>query len=346
MAQGQILTYPLLGLSVFARQLCLPIPAVLVLISAGTLVRESKLNLILVLLMSVAGAVAGDAAWYEAGRYWGSHILRILTSFSDDPKALSARARGIFRKYGLATLLIAKFIPGLDGITPPLAGLEGTGRLTFFLFDAGGSFLWAGVYVVLGLCFARQVDRILIFLEASERILLLLVGVPLVFYTGRRVFVVLRMFGRLRTRYISPTLLHKRLKDGLERVLVIDLLGYMESPDQTHGVPGAVRIDPSRLRSKTTIRYPAGLSFVLYTSNSSLFRCARVALSLKARGIEDVWILEGGLRNWTDAGLPTSSQLLNEDEAMSQYGLQIESKHTGTQAGLPALEVLSEGGHS
>jgi len=345
MLQENILTYPLLGLSVFARQICLPIPAVLFLISAGTLARDGKLSLALVLTTAVVGAVAGDVLWFEAGRYWGSHILRILTSVSEDPKALSTKARAIFARFGLVSLLFAKFVPGLDGITPPLAGMEGTRRAAFLSFDAGGSLLWSIAYVGIGLCFSKQVDVILGALQASERVLCAVAGVPLLVYTAWRGSVILQMLKKLRTRHISPALLRDKLSETPERVLVIDLLEYQQQPESALGIPGAVRIDPARLHRKSIIEYPAGLSFVLYASGSSPYRCARVALALKRRGIDDVWILEGGIRNWSGAGFPTTYQLLNEDQAMAKYGMRIraiEESHSSS----PALEVVSEGGHS
>lgn len=346
MSQGQFLTYPLLGLSVFARQVCLPIPAVLFLISAGTLVRDGRLELPLVLLTAVLGAVAGDALWFEAGRHWGSHILRLLTSLSDDPKALSLRARSVFARFGLISLLFAKFIPGLDGITPPLAGMEGTRRVLFVLFDAGGSLLWAAAYIAIGLCFSRQVDKVLAFVQTSERLLLFVVVLPSLVYAGWRTFVILGMLRRLRTRHISPALLKAKRLDEPGRVVVIDLLGFQETVGQPVGIPGAVRVDPTRLRNKTIIDYPSGMSFVLYTSNSSAYRCARVALTLKRRGVEDVWILEGGIRNWIEAGLPTTDQLLTEDQAIAQYGLRIRTVDPNPLSAAPLLEVSSERGLS
>jgi membrane protein DedA with SNARE-associated domain len=38
-------------------------------------------------------------------------------------------------------LAISKFIPGLDGVMPPLAGMQGAGTIEFLLFDTAGAFL-------------------------------------------------------------------------------------------------------------------------------------------------------------------------------------------------------------
>jgi hypothetical protein len=39
-----------------------------------------------------------------------------------DPHYCAQRAHSIYARWGLRSLIVAKFIPGLDGVTPPLAG--------------------------------------------------------------------------------------------------------------------------------------------------------------------------------------------------------------------------------
>jgi membrane protein DedA with SNARE-associated domain len=64
------ITYPTILTAVFANQLCLPIPSVLFLITAGALVQSGRLNLATVILAGVVGSLLADYAWFMAGR-WG-----------------------------------------------------------------------------------------------------------------------------------------------------------------------------------------------------------------------------------------------------------------------------------
>ena len=48
-------TYPILFLSVFARQLCLPVPAILFLLSGGALAGTGRLSFTAILLVAVLG---------------------------------------------------------------------------------------------------------------------------------------------------------------------------------------------------------------------------------------------------------------------------------------------------
>jgi membrane protein DedA with SNARE-associated domain len=152
-----LLTYPAILLAVFARQMFLPVPAVLFLMMAGALGETGKLSLPAIIGTAVVRCLLADLSWFHAGRFWGSRILRILCSFSADSRNCAQRARDVFARWGLRTLMVAKFIPGLDGVMPPLSGMQGASVLEFLLFVAVGAFLWASAYCLIGYIFADRV---------------------------------------------------------------------------------------------------------------------------------------------------------------------------------------------
>jgi membrane protein DedA with SNARE-associated domain len=80
----------------------------------------------------------------------GSKILHVLCSLSSNPRKRVNRAHSAFCRWGNYSLLFAKFVPGLDGFTLPLAEMEGCGMPAFVLLDAIGSLRWSGAYVVVG----------------------------------------------------------------------------------------------------------------------------------------------------------------------------------------------------
>lgn len=65
------ITYPTILIAVFANQLCLPIPSVLFLLTAGALVESGRLHLGGVILAGVVGSLLADFAWFIAGRRVG-----------------------------------------------------------------------------------------------------------------------------------------------------------------------------------------------------------------------------------------------------------------------------------
>lgn len=315
------LTYPILWLAVFARQLCLPVPAILFLMMAGALCERGELNLTIILLTGILGCLAGDLVWFEAGRRWGSRVMRLLCSLSEDPQYCTQRARRIFTRWGLRSLLVAKFIPGLDGIAPPLAGMEGTARVSFLAYDAFGALFWSALYAGLGYAFADRLEVAASYVTRFGDLLALGVGIPLVIYVGWRGTVLIGMIRELRLRRVSPLLLHQKLKAN-GRIAVVDLLNFEErgSPD---GIPGALRIDPKRLRSRTRVIMPADLEVVIYCSSGREFTSARVAVSLRKKGLPKVSILEGGLSAWIREGFHVSPLQTSTREAVERLGIRI-----------------------
>ena len=237
-------SYLILWVVVFARQACLPVPANLFLLTAGAFARDGELNMLLVLVIGVLGCLAGDLVWFEAGRHWGRQIIRVLCLFSSDPHYCAQRAHSIYARWGLRSLIVAKFIPGLDSVTPPLAGIEGSSRLAFLAYDSLGSLLWSGLYAVLGYLFASRLAVIAVSMARFGDVLLLVVGIPLAFYIIRHIWVMMQMLCHLRLRRITPALLHERITSA-DQVAILDLLSFEEGDEGLAGIPGAVRIDPT-----------------------------------------------------------------------------------------------------
>jgi len=311
------LTYSGVLLAVFANQLCLPVPAVVFLMAAGALSAHGDMSTRTVVLLSVLPCLAADGIWFLVGRRWGSQAVRVLCRFTPDPRACSSDAHLKFGRYGLPLLCVAKFLPGLDGLMPPLAGAEGVSFTGFFALDAVGSFLWSCFYVGVGYLFSGQLEIAVGWAKHLGTALALVIGVPFFMYVGWRGLNLIRMIRRLRVRLISAPVLHRKLGSG-SKVAVLDLLDFEEGTDEgPQSIPGAFRIDPSRLRNSPGIAVPDDVEIVLYCSSPSNLVSAQAAVALKRIGVENVWVLEGGLHGWREKGLPLS-QLPEAPEAVAE----------------------------
>jgi membrane protein DedA with SNARE-associated domain len=151
--------YSILFAALFAHQVGVPLPGPLFLLAAGALAASGKLGLVPSFVLAVIACVMADWIWYEAGRRRGEKILHFIHRLTADPAAHDRRAKETFARYGLLLLVIAKFVPGLDAVTPPLAGTSRTSRVRFFAFDVVGASLYSGVYAGLGYVFSHDLDR-------------------------------------------------------------------------------------------------------------------------------------------------------------------------------------------
>jgi membrane protein DedA with SNARE-associated domain len=316
------LTYLILLVAVFARQVGLPVPANLFLLTAGALAHRGKVNIGLVMSMGILGCLAGDLVWFEAGRRWGRQIMRVLCAFSTDPHYCAQQAHTVFERWGLRSLLVAKFIPGLDAVTPPLAGIEGSSRRDFLAYDLVGSFLWTALYVGLGYLFAGRLTIIAASMARFGSLIAVGIGIPLGCYVGWRVWIMTHMLRHLRLRRITPLLLNERITSG-EQIAILDLLEFEDEQEERAGIPGAVRMSPSRLRSRLRIVVPEGLEMVLYCSSSGEFTSARVAVALEKKGVSNVWVLDGGLTAWEREGLPVTVNLSTSKDAAERFGIRV-----------------------
>src|SRR5438093_7728686 len=163
---------------VFAEQLGLPIPSLPMMLAAGALAGTGHLSFWTSLFLVTIAALCADSFWYILGRKKGIRILQFLCKISLEPDSCVRRTEGIFSKQGARSLLIAKFLPGLSTVAPPLAGIFHMRPRRFLLFDAAGSLLWAGSFLGLGYIFSGGIERIAEHLAAlGGWLLVLLLGI-------------------------------------------------------------------------------------------------------------------------------------------------------------------------
>jgi membrane protein DedA with SNARE-associated domain len=157
---------PLVALNVFLEQIGAPVPAVPTMIVAGALTREGRMSSTHLILAAMVSSLVADYIWFLLGRRYGYRILRTLCRISLSPDSCVRDTEANFEKWGMKSLLVAKFIPGFSTVAPPLAGATGASSLTFLLYDGFGAFIWAGASVAAGRTFHHAIGQILKRLEA------------------------------------------------------------------------------------------------------------------------------------------------------------------------------------
>ena len=240
--------YSVLFGTVFAEQLGLPLPAVPFLLGAGALVGTNQLNPLWALLLPVAASLIADLVWFEAGRRRGAAVLKLLCRISLEPDSCVRRTENVFATQGARTLLLAKFVPGLNTVAPPMAGMIGMRRSRFLLWDAAGALLWTASYLLVGRLFASQIETIAERAAALGGVLVAtLLGLFSLWlawkYAQRQ-----RFIRNLRVDRITPDELKHRLDAG-EEVVVVDLRGSLDFELDPQRLPGALRLSAEQLEN-------------------------------------------------------------------------------------------------
>jgi membrane protein DedA with SNARE-associated domain len=171
--------------AMFAHQIGLPVPGPLFLLAAGALAASGKLSLVAALGLGVIACVMADWMWYEAGRRRGDKVLHFMHRLTRDPDFHDRKAKATFAKYGPPILIVAKFVPGLDAVTPPLAGTSRTSRIRFLAFDALGATIYSCAYAAMGSVFSHDLGRAAAYAGRVGSILAALVFAALSIYVTR-----------------------------------------------------------------------------------------------------------------------------------------------------------------
>src|SRR5438034_10701788 len=135
---------------VFAEAIGLPMPAALALVGAGAAVASGSLSAPVVLLLAIVAMLLGDVVLFALGRKMGWSLLGFLCRVSVNPETCILRSAESFYKRGKTTLVIAKFIPGVNTMAAPLAGSMKMRFTQFLQLDFLGSAIYALSYLALG----------------------------------------------------------------------------------------------------------------------------------------------------------------------------------------------------
>jgi membrane protein DedA with SNARE-associated domain len=199
--------YVLLFFWVLAEQAAVPIPSVPLLIISGSLARTKQLDATAVLICAFTACVIADNAWFQLGRRFRSKALHFICIVSLEPDSCVRKTENVFAKHGLNSLLISKFIPGLNAVAAPLAGASNAPFFRFLCFDTLGALVWVGAYVFTGYLLSDELEVAIAY--ASR------------FGSGFLLFVVAAFGGWVAWKFIERRRFLKKVK--VERIDVRDL---------------------------------------------------------------------------------------------------------------------------
>jgi len=279
--------------AVLAEQIGLPVPAVPFLVAAGALSAAGHLNLVVAAGAAVLASLAGDQLWFELGRRRGRQVLGWLCRIAIEPDSCIRRTEEVFSRHGARSLIVAKFVPGLSTIAPPLAGIVGLRLSQFLLFNGAGTILWVGTGLGLGYLFTDQLERALaVSASLGPTIGMLAVG-------GATGYVVWRLLSRYRGEgpvpQVTPRVVREKLRAG-ERPVLVDLRPVGARREKA-GIPGALPMSADEIVAGRH-DLPRDQDVILYCDCPGDAGSIAIARALRSKGHTRVWPLAGGIEAW------------------------------------------------
>lgn len=240
--------YLLLAAICLAEAIGLPLPAALAILTAGAVAAYGQLHFHLVFLVGLIAMLCGDVLLYFMGRFSGWALLGVLCRLSANPETCILRSAEYFYKRGKMTLLFAKFIPGINTMSPPLAGSMRMRPAQFLAFDSIGAALYIGAYAAAGYIFSDALRAITRGLRSAGFAAEVVLGVGLACYAVYRIVI----YRRYRMLDVAPRVPAEEVARRLAAaqpgsILIADVRshGYYDADSQR--IAGSIRLEPNRL---------------------------------------------------------------------------------------------------
>jgi membrane protein DedA with SNARE-associated domain/rhodanese-related sulfurtransferase len=286
-------------LNVLALQAGLPVPAYPTLIVAGAYAAMGGRPLWQLVAVGVAAALVADTGWYLAGRKFGIRILGILCRVSLSPDSCVRQTESIFQRFGVTSMVFAKFVPGFASVATALAGAMRLRYPIFVLFDAVGAGLWVGVGVSLGYIFRDAINDVMATLGALGQYGLMLVIAGFVVWIAvkwwrRHMFV-----KQLRMDRVSVDELRTLMDESKVKAIVDVRSPLMQA--STGRIPGARTIDMKKI-AESFEGVPVDGEVIVYCACPNEATAVKVAQTLRKIGYKRIRPLNGGIDAWIEAG--------------------------------------------
>ncbi len=241
---GYALTFILL----LAEAIGLPFPAAIALVAAGAAVASHTLLGSGVLLAAMVALLIGDTAQFWLGRYTGWALLGFLCRLSMNPETCILRSAESFYKRGKLTLVIAKFIPGINTMAAPLAGSMKMRFGQFLRLDLAGAMLYSLTYLLVGYVSRDFLAATLNGFHAAGRAMEMVVALALVGYAGYRASQFLKHKKyRVMPRVQAQELAARLASGDTDHVVIIDVRSHGYYDIGAERIAGSIRIEPNNL---------------------------------------------------------------------------------------------------
>jgi membrane protein DedA with SNARE-associated domain len=149
------------ALLICLESLCLPVPGETVLILAAVFAgTHHQLHIVAVVLTAATAAVVGQIIGYLIGRQFGYRLLLRYGGYLRITEERIKLGEYLFLRYGIAIVILARFVPVLRSLIGILAGANRMPWLPFLFANVVGALMWTSVVGYLSFLFGSLVHRV------------------------------------------------------------------------------------------------------------------------------------------------------------------------------------------
>lgn len=287
---------PIVFVVTLGARLGAPVPAAPLLVVAGGLSAGGQLSAPGVLLAALAANLIGDAAWFVAGRRHGYRILRLLCRISLSPDHCVRQSESLILRWGGASLIAAKFVPGVSVVAAPMAGAMAMPWGHFLLYGLVAAGVWSLLFLGLGLVFHQQIQQVLDVLASTGTVALLLLALAVAALVAWRFWRRRRALRDLAMPRIDVGELRGLLDRG-EAPVIVDVRPLASLQADGRLIPGALHVPLERVQ-RFAAELPASREVVVYCNCPNEASAVQAARMLLGQGVTRVRPLTGGLDAW------------------------------------------------
>ena len=306
--------YSVLFTAVFLQAVGVPIPAALALLIAGAASARGSLQGSYALGGALLAMVAGDTLMFVLGRYTGWWLLGVLCRVSLNPESCILRSADSFYRRGRTLLVVAKFIPGINTLAPPLAGCMNMSLPQFLGLDLAGAALYSCAYFGVGLLFSDALEAITRGYQSFGQVMGWVVMVLVAGYVAFQIWLWIKAHTLRTVSFASPSEAAQQKAAG---ACIYDVRSHGYFDARATRITGSRRLDPNALHQGGE-ELPNEQLVLVYCTCVREATSVRVARELQDKGVR-VAVIKGGLRAWKVAGLPVEPVPVEEMEALPAF---------------------------
>ncbi|WP_454807141.1 VTT domain-containing protein [Paraburkholderia fungorum] len=292
-------------LNVLLTRLGLPIPAVPILLFAGSAIAAGTLSFWPILLAAVLGALIGDGTWFAAGRIYGRKLIAALSRISPVVDSRLDSARSLFERFGVPLVSISKFVPGLGLITPPLMGTTAVDTRIYAMWDLVGALAWATFWLLGGAVAERQLHMLLAVVRARGGTVIDVLLAAALIYLLYRLQQRRRERHRLADADSASDSQATAASRGWRRIMprkILDARPAASAGEAPRPLPGALALDPHSPEQVdgALLAY----DMVIYCICPDSVTAVEITHRMRLNGYTRIRALRGGLDAWQRRGFP------------------------------------------